>query len=909
MRIIPTSKLELSPFAIVVFVSIFFGCLQGLVGNINFSDAIQHGQVLSGKVVYPVDHPIGLYYSRAYSLANHISGLWLKIGFSELSLAVFLQGLKGIILFVGLALCTFALTERVMWSVLSPMIWYAFGLFRFTDAYPVTSIIHNNTNGFLGLVGFILTLGLIANRRWLSGSFSLGILPYIHLSFGIFGWLLGIFWFIANRSKILKFYGFFWGAMVFVISFIIHRYMFFYSSSVSSILAEYYYYFYTLLFDYHRQPLQATSVHTFILLVVCFLAIFYLFLSRKLSNYRNIAIIPIVVILTVVLALFYSVIGSIAGLIVIPKIVLTLMPGRLANLALLLSGPLLFGLIFCLPSRIKTLFSIILLATSMFLPKIVTDFGLASYGLNEPVSVFVWFLALSVSLLLANYTSPIHEPCIVRNLFRYQKWDYVYVLRVSVALLLVLLAFSVICVFTPTVWYPIPLSLEDPRIIFGFICLVAIFFILTAIPALRYETINEIRPYSAVVSLVGSLVVGILVFSINVGWLFSEKKILFLKLPEQKLHINSNLIPGQVIPTISDSMIQLDSGQPALWFSDARTILPYVPEAGAALERVLEDVYGWYQLYDPGTWGISLKNIWEGFSTVDWQRITTSYAVRTIVAPCDFQLTIPLAYRSENNCFYNLPNVATWPPKEIPAFKTLDNGVTRYFFFPRTAWVSQGWHPLEVDSTLTSTWAWLEKSGKIGIYVSQDGDYHLSATVVPIGSQQVSIGLHGTSVATPFYLLPPRECHGDSDFRFDALHLSAGFNIIDVRAKGQPGDIGSGGRKASILFKNIRLETVEEVNAAQNELDIGHCLTVVLPNDKEISSKLILGDWYYQGKLANISIADSAGSLICTNESGVSTKSIIKNSKLLWAMDWNIYATISRDGKELKWSNGSVWTR
>lgn len=891
--------MKLSPFAVVLLLSIVFGCLQSLQGPITFSDAIEHGQVLSGKVTYPTGNPIGLYYSKAYSLADHLSGAWLKGGFSESSLAGLLQALKGITLFAGLSLCTFALTARVTWSVLSPIVWYTFGLWRFTDAYPITGILHSNTNGFIGLAWVVLTLGLMANRRLLAGGFALGLLPYVHLSFGVFGWLLGALWCMVKKPKFAQLSGFLIGALVFAGSFALHKYMFAYSYPVEPALAEYYFYFYTLLFDYHRQPLQATSVHTFVLLVIFFLAVLYLFLSRKSADRSDAAAIPIATISVIAITFCYSIIGSAAGLMVMPDIVLQLMPGRLANLALLLSGPLLFGLASYLPSRVATIFAIVLTA-SAFVPKAVTGFGLASYGWDEPVSVLIWFLALSVSLLLANYAIPTGEFRLRTVLFR--TWpSRVNKYRVVAASLVPLLAFGVIRVFPATMWFSTKLALNAQHFV-GFILLLAVFILLMTVPTWRRNTANRV-PRSALLD-VGFLVARPLVIVLTAGFLLGWK-IEIPQLPGPRLAQITNLPAGQIIPTTDSSGMQLQSERPVLWFFDARTVLPYVPEAGAALERLLEDVYGWHQLYDPSTWGISLKSIWERFSKEDWQRIADQYAASTVAAPCDFRLALPLAYKSGSSCFYNFPNTSFSTPH---AFNP-DNSSTRYFFFPRIRWSSQGWHSLEIDSTTYAhTWAWLEKSGQMGVYVSRGGDYYLRANIVvgPVGDQRVSIGLHGAMATTPSYQLGAGECTG-SDFRFEALHLNPGFNVIDVKAEGQLGNVGAG-RKASIAFKNVRWETAEEVS--RDNLGTGRCLPVIPPPDaKEMSSELILGEWSYQGKAAKIAMADLTGRIVCTNELNASIQVIIKGGKLLLAKDWNAYATLSEDGNELRWSNGAIWTR
>ncbi|MCP5196293.1 MAG: hypothetical protein H6974_05860 [Gammaproteobacteria bacterium] len=85
--------------------------------------------------------------------------------------------------------------------------------------------------------------------------------------------------------------------------------------------------------------------------------------------------------------------------------------------------------------------------------------------------------------------------------------------------------------------------------------------------------------------------------------------------------------------------------------------------------------------------------------------------------------------------------------------------------------------------------------------------------------------------------------------------------------------------------------------------------TVVQPDTKEMKIELILGNWKYQGKSASIAATDLTDVVVCTNELNASVEAKIESGQLLWAMDWDIYAVLSGDGKELRWSNGSIWTR
>lgn len=74
-----------------------------------------------------------------------------------------------------------------------------------------------------------------------------------------------------------------------------------------------------------------------------------------------------------------------------------------------------------------------------------------------------------------------------------------------------------------------------------------------------------------------------------------------------------------------------------------------------------------------------------------------------------------------------------------------------------------------------------------------------------------------------------------------------------------------------------------------------------------MSSELISGQWKSGGKPARIELVSSA--LVCINENEATSRAEIKDGKVLVAIDWNTSATLSRDGKELRWDNDTFWVR
>ncbi len=74
-----------------------------------------------------------------------------------------------------------------------------------------------------------------------------------------------------------------------------------------------------------------------------------------------------------------------------------------------------------------------------------------------------------------------------------------------------------------------------------------------------------------------------------------------------------------------------------------------------------------------------------------------------------------------------------------------------------------------------------------------------------------------------------------------------------------------------------------------------------------LSIDAIKGEWHVGPKVAAVKVEGDA--IICVNENGLSSKAVIKDSKAILATDWRVHAWLLANGKVLKWSDGSAWTR
>ena len=78
-------------------------------------------------------------------------------------------------------------------------------------------------------------------------------------------------------------------------------------------------------------------------------------------------------------------------------------------------------------------------------------------------------------------------------------------------------------------------------------------------------------------------------------------------------------------------------------------------------------------------------------------------------------------------------------------------------------------------------------------------------------------------------------------------------------------------------------------------------------NISPMSSESISGQWKSGGRPARIELVNNA--LVCINENEAASRAEIKDGKVLLAIDWKVSATLSLDGKQLRWDNDTVWLR
>jgi hypothetical protein len=111
-------------------------------------------------------------------------------------------------------------------------------------------------------------------------------------------------------------------------------------------------------------------------------------------------------------------------------------------------------------------------------------------------------------------------------------------------------------------------------------------------------------------------------------------------------------------------LFQLRTRRPVLLDPDYLDMLPYTPQVGPEVDRILSVVYG-INFFDPpeevkkhpnGTLPKNAgKGLWEGRSKEAWQKISSEFGVSQVVTRSDWKLNLPVEAKSEDMNLYNIP--------------------------------------------------------------------------------------------------------------------------------------------------------------------------------------------------------------------------------------------------------------
>jgi hypothetical protein len=125
--------------------------------------------------------------------------------------------------------------------------------------------------------------------------------------------------------------------------------------------------------------------------------------------------------------------------------------------------------------------------------------------------------------------------------------------------------------------------------------------------------------------------------------------------------------PGLLLLSPELHLFQLRTRRPVLLDPEYLDMLPYTPQVGPELDRILTGVYG-VNLFEPpeeikqDPHGTLPKNagreIWERRSEADWQQLRKEFGVTQVITQPDWRLRLPVEAESESLKLYDIPAMA-----------------------------------------------------------------------------------------------------------------------------------------------------------------------------------------------------------------------------------------------------------
>ena len=387
----------------VLSIAALCGFFISAVGCFHWQTVVDSGQVVAGLVHLPKDNPGYLYHVNVYSLLIQISALLFRLGLSEKVISFIFSGLEMMLSFAALSACVLALSRKPLLSLVSPFMSLYLGAYQYGHDYAVFILSGFPTYGIVGLALLFLCFCLFALGERKIAAFLLGILPAIHLTLGLFGWLIiGTTLLLESRRfrqqipQIFKF--FLIGASLFALSYCFHRFFTQYLPDfphyLSNLISKYYS-LYMRNVSETKIPSDFLSEPFFVALSsVALSLVWLLFFKKDLSEAA--CFILYAFIFCFIIGLIYSVMFYFFQDL-LPTWVMVVLPNRLMNINSLGYFPLILGLLGLYSDYLP--FLIILLFFLLQIPLLLLWKGAAGVG-HCPTEAFYFMTLASIALIL-----------------------------------------------------------------------------------------------------------------------------------------------------------------------------------------------------------------------------------------------------------------------------------------------------------------------------------------------------------------------------------------------------------------------------------------------------------------------------------------------------------------------------
>mgnify|MGYP001611014280 CR=1 FL=1 len=192
----------------VFVISGVIGFLAALLGRVTWQVAVESAQVVSGVVQYTNKSPFYLYHTKVWSLLVQLPAFFLYLGISERTLSIVISGIAGAFSFQALSLIIYAVSNKKLLALLSPMFIYITGMTSaFEGNYPIYLMGAPHTYGMIGLSFAILSLALIGSNYYRVGWIIAGVSPAIHPVIGaltLIAAIVAILWEKKDIAYVIK---------------------------------------------------------------------------------------------------------------------------------------------------------------------------------------------------------------------------------------------------------------------------------------------------------------------------------------------------------------------------------------------------------------------------------------------------------------------------------------------------------------------------------------------------------------------------------------------------------------------------------------------------------------------------------------------------------------------------------
>ena len=168
----------------VLLLSGILGFRMGMIGFPEWQVAVETAQVVAGIVTYPPDNIFYIYHTRLWTVLHQVLALALRAGVGEITLSLVVSGLQGMLTFQALALFVYALSRDVLLAVGAAALIFFTRAAEYGTIYPIYLLGSPHTYGVIGLSTGVLAMALLGAGRYRTGALLLGIAPCVHPAIG-----------------------------------------------------------------------------------------------------------------------------------------------------------------------------------------------------------------------------------------------------------------------------------------------------------------------------------------------------------------------------------------------------------------------------------------------------------------------------------------------------------------------------------------------------------------------------------------------------------------------------------------------------------------------------------------------------------------------------------------------------